>query len=187
MRLVRGIPFGLSVLAMAGAARAATFADCPLSGVMPNSNAEAKSAWQNWDTRAFSFSLGGNTKDVAPEGIVCTQTYDESGGKTDGSALEISENHNESWTQQGAEILRNDKGYVVGHLSKDGKGYSLNVNATLDDGCMIRVVQVQPFKRSLTAPSGNDCRMLGHMPGFVSSAPTKKYLTSIVFRPQTAV
>jgi outer membrane protein OmpA-like peptidoglycan-associated protein len=174
MRLVRSVAFGLSVLALTGVARAATFADCPFSGAMPNYNAEAKPAWQNWDTRAFSYTQDGNSKDVTPEGTVCTQAYEEAASKTDGSALEISENYNESWTQQGAEVLRNDKGYVVGHLTKDGKEYWLNVNATRDDGYTIRVVEVQPFKRSLTAPGGNDYRLLGHMPGFVASAPTKK-------------
>ncbi|MGA3399554.1 MAG: OmpA family protein [Acetobacteraceae bacterium] len=174
MRLVRVLMLGFAAMLAAGAAQAAAFKDCPFSGAMPDYTAGAKPDWENWGIRKFSFTQDGNAKDVTPEGVVCTQSYDENKGKTDGSALEISENYKESWEQLGAEIMRDDKGYVVGHLTKDGKEYWLNLNATRDDSYLIRVVEVEPFKRTLLPPSGNDYRLLGHMPGFVAQTPTKK-------------
>lgn len=48
------------------------------------------------------------------------------------------------------------------------------MGATRDDGYAIYVLAVEPFKRTLTAPGGNDYRLLGHMPGFVAQTPTKK-------------
>jgi outer membrane protein OmpA-like peptidoglycan-associated protein len=158
----------------AGGARAAGFQDCPFAGPMPDYAATAKPQWENWDTRKYIVTKDGNDVEITPEGAVCTQTYDEKPGKTDGSALEIGENYKESWEQMGAEIGRSQKGYVVGHLNKDGKEYWLNVNATRDDGYTIQVIAVEPLKRSLAAPSGNDYRLLGHMPGFVAQTPTKK-------------
>jgi outer membrane protein OmpA-like peptidoglycan-associated protein len=63
---------------------------------------------------------------------------------------------------------------VVGHLTKDGKEYWLNASASRDDGYTIRVVEVEPFKRTVLPPGGNDYRLLGHMPGFVAQPPSKK-------------
>jgi outer membrane protein OmpA-like peptidoglycan-associated protein len=78
--------------------------------------------------------------------------------------------------QLGAEIKNKHDGYVVGHLTKDGKEYWLNVGASRDDGFEIKVIAVEPFKRSLLAPAGKDYRLLGHMPGYtVGGASTKNY------------
>ena len=90
----------------AGGARAAGFQDCPFAGPMPDYAATAKPQWENWDTRKYIVTKDGNDVEITPEGAVCTQTYDEKPGKTDGSALEIGENYKESWEQMGAEIGR---------------------------------------------------------------------------------
>ncbi len=178
MRLVGVVMLGVAALLTAGAVRAAAaapaFKDCPFSGAMPDYAAGAKPQWENWDTRKFTIAKDGNDTEINPEGAVCTQSYDEAQGKTDGSALEIMENYKESWAQQGAEIVRDKTDYVVGHLTKDGKEYWLNASATRDDSYAIRVVEVEPFKRTLLPPSGSDYRLLGHMPGFVAQTPTKK-------------
>jgi hypothetical protein len=76
--------------------------------------------------------------------------------------------------QQGAEIKLAKQDMVVRHLTKDGKEYWIKVSASRDDGDDVTEVAVGPFKSSLTAPSGNDFRLLGHMPGYVAEAPTKK-------------
>ncbi len=117
---------------------------------------------------------GVSTKNIAPEGVACTRSYNENKGKSDGSALEIMENYKESWAQQGADIARDQRDYVAAHLTKDGKVYWLNASATRDDGYTIRAVAVDPFGRTLLSPSGSDYRLLGPMPGFVAQPPTKK-------------
>jgi outer membrane protein OmpA-like peptidoglycan-associated protein len=169
------LTLGLSAMLAAGAARAAPpFQDCPFAGPMPNYTPTEKPTWENWDTRTFIITKDGNNTEFAPEGVVCIQNYSETPGKTDGSTLENSENYKEAWEQLGAEIVVDRKGYIFAHLRKDGKEYWLNESGSRDDGYAIREVAVAPLQRTLTAPSGNDYRLLGHMPGFVADAPTKK-------------
>lgn len=178
MKLVWIVALGVTVLMPAGATRIAAaapaFQDCPFAGPMPDYAAGAKPEWQNWDQRTFRITKGSDDLEITPEGAVCTQSYDEKQGKTDGSALEIMQNYKEAWQQLGAEIVRDQNNYVVGHLTKDGKEYWLNATASRDDGYTIRVVAVEPFKRTLLAPSAADYRLLGHMPGFVAGTLTKK-------------
>ena len=50
-------------------------------------------------------------------------------------------------------------------MVKDGREIWLNLNSTRDDSYEVSEVFVAPFKRSLLAPSGNDYRLIGHMPG----------------------
>ena len=124
MKLVRVLMLGLISLMAAGAARAARFQDCPFAGgAIPDYAAGQKPEWDNWDTRTFRITQDGEDKDISPEGAVCTQSYDEAQGKTEGSALEIMENYKEAWEQLGAEIARDQNDYVVAHLIKDGKEY----------------------------------------------------------------
>jgi outer membrane protein OmpA-like peptidoglycan-associated protein len=181
MKLVRVLMVGFISLMAASAARAATFQDCPFAGPMPDYAAGQKPEWDNWDTRTLRITQDGEDKDISPEGAVCTQSYDEGQGKTDGSALEIMENYKQAWQQLGAEIARDQSDYVVAHLIKDGKEYWLNASASRDDGYMIREIAVEPFVRTLTPPSGNDYRLLGHMPGFVADAPVKKNYDQFTF------
>jgi outer membrane protein OmpA-like peptidoglycan-associated protein len=70
--------------------------------------------------------------------------------------------------------MRDQRDYIVAHLTKDGKEYWINVGASRDDGYTVREVIVEPFKYTLLPPSGNDYRLLGHMPGFTAETPTKK-------------
>jgi outer membrane protein OmpA-like peptidoglycan-associated protein len=83
--------------------------------------------------------------------------------------------------QLGAEIMRDQPGYVVGHLKKDGKDIWLNVSSTRDDGYHVAEVFVEPFKPSLLPPGGNDFRLLGHMPGYVAEQPDKKSFAEYAF------
>lgn len=148
--------------------------DCPFSGAMPGYLPNDKPAWKNWDAQSLRVTDGSDDKDIAPEGAICLQDYGEQQGKTDGTALAIMMNFKTSWQQQGATIMRDQPDYVVGHITKDGQEYWLNASTGRDDGYSVHVVEVQPFKRSLTAPGGNDYRLLGHMPGFTANPPDKK-------------
>jgi hypothetical protein len=93
MRLVGVLMLGFISLLAAGAAQAATFKDCPFSGPVPGYTAEGKPQWENWGIRNFIVTQDDDRKDITPEGAVCSQSYDEDKGKTDGSALEIMENY----------------------------------------------------------------------------------------------
>jgi hypothetical protein len=127
---IRIFLLGLAAIRSIGTAQAAgpapAFHDCPLTGVMPDYHAIAQPHLLNWDTETFQITEDGNDTEVKPQGAVCTQDYDETAGKTDGSALEIMENYKEALRQQGAEIKRD---HVAGHLTKDGKEYWISVSA----------------------------------------------------------
>jgi len=175
--LAVGAALGLIFAAAASAIAAdapAKFKDCPLLGAMPNYEAQQAPQWYNWDSRTLQIQDGDNTPEIQATGAVCQQQYAEKQGITDGSTLEIIENYAAAMQQLGAEIKNKHDGYVVGHLTKDGKEYWLNVGASRDDGYEIKVIAVEPFKRSLLAPSGKDYRLLGHMPGYTAQPPTAK-------------
>jgi outer membrane protein OmpA-like peptidoglycan-associated protein len=185
MDAVRIVVLALFSALVAGAAWAAgpppQFKDCPLTGVMPNYTAYEDAHWLNWDSQSMRIAEGKKDKDIVVVGAVCLQHYGERPGKTDGSALEIMENYRESMKKDGAEIKRDDPHNVVGHLTKDGKEYWINVSASRDDGYRVVVVLVEPFKRSLLPASGNDYRLLGHIPGFTAETPTKKNFAEYSF------
>jgi outer membrane protein OmpA-like peptidoglycan-associated protein len=185
MVLVRAVVLALLSAFGAGVAWAAGppphFKDCPLTGVMPNYEAYEEVRWLNWNSQSMRIAEGNRDKDIDVVGAVCLQNYREKPGKTDGSALEIMENYKESMKRSGAEIKRDHPHNVVGHLAKDGNEYWINVIASRDDGYNVVVVLVEPFKRSILPASGNDYRLLGHIPGFAAAAPTKKNFAEYSF------
>jgi outer membrane protein OmpA-like peptidoglycan-associated protein len=150
------------------------FADCPMLGAMPNYAADQAPQWFNWDSRTLQVQDGDDTHDIEAIGAVCEQQYAEKQGVTDGSILEIIENYAAAMQQLGAEIKNKHDGYVVGHIVKDGKEYWLNAGASRDDGYQLRVIAVEPFRRTLLPPSGKDYRLLGHMPGYTVAGVTAK-------------
>lgn len=149
--------------------------NCPLLGVMPDYLADSPPQWENWDTRVLRVDDGnGGDTEISPEGAVCSQGFGEKEGKTEGSTLEIIENYKDALRKLGAEIKHTADGYVAGHLVKDGKEVWLRVTSSRDDSYAIAEVFVEPFKRSLLPPSGNDYRLVGHMPGYTPGTPDKK-------------
>jgi hypothetical protein len=176
--LAVGAALGLILAAVAPAIAAdapVKFKDCALLGAMPNYEAQQAPQWYNWDSRTLQIQDDGdNAHDIQATGAVCQQQYAEKQGITDGSILEIIENYAAAMQQLGAEIKNKHDGYVVGHVTKDAKEYWLNVGASRDDGYEIKVIAVEPFKRTLLPPSGKDYRLLGHMPGYIAQTPTAK-------------
>ncbi len=169
---------GLCLLTAAPAAAK----DCPMLGVMPDYEAGQPPDWRNWDARTLHVDDGnGGDQDITAVGAICVQDYDEKQGKTEGSSLEISENYKAVMRQLGAEIKRDQPGYVVGHMVKDGREIWLNLNSTRDDSYEVSEVFVAPFKRSLLAPSGNDYRLIGHMPGYTAGVPDRKNFAEFGF------
>lgn len=173
--------FALAAAASRAADPAPKYGNCPLTGVMPDYAASGPPAWRNWDALTFVVADGDDEKGIRLNGTVCTQDYDETAGKTEGSAIEIMENYKEALRQQGAEIKRDHTDNVVAHLAKDGKDIWIGVFASRDDSYGVRELVVEPFKRTLLPPSGNDYRLLGHMPGFVPLPPTKKHFDQFAF------
>lgn len=111
--------------------------------------------------------------DVA--GRYCSQEYDLKQGAEAMSALEMLENYKSQFDQLGVHITRTDESSLYGVLSKDGKDTWIEVGAddNLND-VTITVVDKQPLKQTLVAPSGDDYKLLGHMPNFIAGKPEKK-------------
>jgi outer membrane protein OmpA-like peptidoglycan-associated protein len=185
MRLARVLAVSTLAAFAANAAWAAgppaQFKDCPLTGTMPNYAAYQEPHWYNWDSQPMRIMENKKEKDVEIFGAVCIQDYNENKGKTDGSALEVMENYKQAMKQIGAEITSDSPHMVVGHVKKDGAEYWINVSASRDDGYHVHEVIVEPFKKSLLPPGGNDYRLLGHVPGFIADTPTKKNFAEFSF------
>ena len=147
--------------------------DCPLLGPIENYAPNEQPEWRNWDTLEF-FASQDQTKKATVNGAVCIQDYAEKEGITDGSMLEIMENYKEAFQKLGAEMPFSNDGMVVGHITKDNQEYWMQVSASRDDGFRVQELLVTPFKRTLLPPSGNDFRLLGHLPGYVAGTPDKK-------------
>jgi outer membrane protein OmpA-like peptidoglycan-associated protein len=174
-----------TVVAMlaACAARAADapFKNCPFTGVMPDFAAKRPPAWRHWDPQVFTINDGDGAKDIKVYGVLCDQDYTEKPSTDVTTTLEVMENYKDQLQQEGAEIVRDKPAYVVGHLTKDGKEYWICVRANNDGMYFVTVSTVEPFKRSLLPPSGNDYRLIGHMPGFIAGTPTKKRFDDVEF------
>lgn len=111
--------------------------------------------------------------DVA--GRYCSQEYDLKQGAEAMSALEMIENYKSQFGQLGVHITRTEEHALYGVLSKDGQDTWIEVGAddNLND-ITITVVDKQPLKPTLVAPSGADYRLLGHMPNFTAGKPEQK-------------
>jgi outer membrane protein OmpA-like peptidoglycan-associated protein len=184
---IRGM-LSCAVVAMlapyAAQAADAPFKNCPFTGVMPDFAAKKPPQWRHWDPQVFTVKDGDGSKDITAYGAICDQDYTENAGKDPVTPLEVMENFKEQLRQEGAEIARDAPGnpsQVIGHLSKDGKEYWIRINSGNDGYYSVRVLSVEPFKRSLLPPSGNDYRLIGHMPGFIAGTPTKKHFDEVEF------
>ena len=174
--------YGLVALAsVAGSAQAAKQPDCPFTGVIPGYTADDAPDWRNWDALEFTVADADAEKTLALRGAVCTQNYGENAGKTDGSTLEILENVKAQWQQEGAELKRDTTNEVVANLNKDGKEYWLRVTSTRDDGYSATTLEVAPFHRTLLPPSGQDYRLIGHMPTAIAQPAQKKNFDAFEF------
>jgi len=159
----------------------APFKNCPFTGVMPDFAAKKPPEWRHWDPHNFDINEGDGGKDITVYGAICDQYYTENPGKDVVSTLEVMENYKEQLRQEGAEIMRDKPDHVVGHLSKDGKEFWILVRANNDGSYFVTVSTVEPFKRSLLPPGGNDYRLIGHMPGFIAGTPIKKHFDEVEF------
>lgn len=145
--------------------------DCAPMGSLPDyiaGGAPARHVFEH-----HQFLQDGDWVDVA--GRYCHQEYDLKQGGEAMSALEMIENYKSQFDQLGVHITRAEESSLYGVLSKDGKDTWIDVGAddNLND-ITITVVNKQPVTQTLLPPSGNDYKLLGHMPNFIAGKPEKK-------------
>lgn len=169
--------FTLAALTPAWAADTAGGKDCAPIGSLPNYLPKGPPERSPYDFHKFL--QGGDWVSVA--GDYCKQEYDLKDGSQGMSTLEGNYNYKAQFAKLGIEITRNyDDGELYGVLRKDGKETWVDVNPG-DDEVDVTVVTKQPAPQVLLPPSGNDYRLLGHMPNYVIETHEKKHFDQYEF------
>ena len=161
--------------------------DCPFVGMLDNFTAPGDPDWVGYDTRTFGVFDGKQYLHVDKTGKVCHQIYRLKPGSEKMSGLEIMSNYEQALPAEGAEITNTNRGGdddMYAKITKDGAEYWLYVYESNGDSVTVTTVQTMPFKRTITAPSGDDYPLLGHIPGTHPRAPVKIHYDELKFRTQ---
>ena len=181
-RLLLALLAVLAVLAMPVVpAFAAPQKSCPPLGALPNYIPQ-EARTRNWDWLEFTrkTGVGDETEDVTQYGRTCQISYQLKEGADTMSNLEAQMNFRQQLTQLGA-VIQSEGGrdtYAV--LKKDGAETWFRTYGG-DGSYELTTLQVEPPKLTLLPPSGNDYKLLGHLPDYVSAKPTVKNYDSMTF------
>jgi outer membrane protein OmpA-like peptidoglycan-associated protein len=158
--------------------------DCPFVGMLDNFAPQGDTEWVAYDTRTFGVWDGKQYLHVDATGKVCHQIYRLKPGSDKMSGLEIMANYEQALPAEGAEITntnRDSDADMYGKITKDGAEYWLYVYQSNGDSVTVTTVQKMPFNRTITAPSGVDYPLLGHLPGTQPRAPVKVHYDEVKF------
>jgi outer membrane protein OmpA-like peptidoglycan-associated protein len=89
------------------------------------------------------------------------------------SDLEIQSNYRDQLSKLGAQVVYKDDSDTIAKLVKDGHETWIKVYSEGTE-INVTVVDKRPLVDTLTAPSGFDYRLIGHMPGYTADTPTKR-------------
>ncbi|HET7930772.1 MAG TPA: OmpA family protein [Rhodanobacteraceae bacterium] len=132
---------------------------------------------------------GDDTTSVTVAGAYCNQDYTLKDGAPSMSYLEAQYNYRDQLQKLGATILYKSAGstggQTVARLTQGGKETWIDVTGG-ESEVQVWVVVKQPLKTTLTAPTGSDYRLLGHMPNYeMSDKPQKRNFDQASFTVQT--
>jgi outer membrane protein OmpA-like peptidoglycan-associated protein len=169
-------------LAMEFAASAPAWAvDCAPLGKLPTYDADpAGPAKRDFDGVDFTVAkgTGGETETITVAGRTCRLVYTPHGDAL--SDLEIQSNYRQQLKQLGAQVLFTADGGTIAKLLKGTQETWLSISSQASEIDIV-VVDKQPVKYVLTAPSGNDYPSLGHMPNYTAGAPDQKNFDQLAF------
>lgn len=172
----------LLLLCAAAAPAVAAGNDCAPLGSLPSYQAINGAPTQR-DYAAGDFEVatadGGSTTTTVA-GHYCEQHYEPKDGTEPLSNLEILSNYREQLAQLGAKLVYADDNDLYAKLDRSGQQTWLKVYSE-ETAINITVVNRQPPKQVLTAPSGYDYPLLGHMPNYVADEPTKRNFDQFEF------
>jgi outer membrane protein OmpA-like peptidoglycan-associated protein len=133
-------------------------------------------AWNSYVAHDFGVVQGDQNVHVTKIGRFCQQIYRLKPGVAKMSGLEIMTNYEDALGSIDAKITnpkRADDDEIFATITKDGAEYWLDVYESNGDSVTTKVLQVVPFQSTLTAPSGDDYHLLGHLPRTTVGKPTK--------------
>lgn len=161
--------------------------DCPLLGKLDNFSAPDAPDWNSYVAYDFAVTQDNQNVHVTKIGKLCHQIYRLKPGVAKLSGLEIMTNYEDALGGIDAKITntkRDDDGDIYATVTKDGAEYWLMVTESNGDTVTTRVLQVVPFQSTLTAPSGDDYHLLGHLPRTTVGKPTKTNFDEFAFTMQ---
>lgn len=164
MRMFRGV-LAVSLLLSCAAA----FADCPPlrtpASFVVAGEAELK-AFDRVEMRSGDLGTNGYT---TAEGKVCRQTYRVADGQATPEDARIQADYRRQLDTLGADVAFATEGQITARRS--GQPEYWMVIYSQPGEVSVVVVERQAPKIVLTAPSGHDYRLIGHMPDYVADAP----------------
>ncbi len=162
-------------------AHAAAQESCPPLGAMPDF-VPAVSVLRRYDSMEFTRKLkdSDETETFEIAGRTCVTAYAQTEGKDPLSNLEIQLNYQQQLEKLGATIERMGGRDLDAHLVKDGVDTWLHVYSE-ETSIEVRTLQVVAPKSTLLPPSGNDYRLVGHLPDFVATKPVVRNFDKMAF------
>lgn len=177
MSMTRLAGWGLGVvIAVAGmapkalAAQAAT--DCAPVGHLPTYEPGERQT-RAYDKYDFTVGTADESKTMSVAGAKCEQDYTPKDGTDPLSDLEIQSNYRDQLAKLGAQIVFKDDRDTDAKLVKNGQETWIHIYSQ-ETEIDVHVVDKGTLVDTLTAPSGADYRLLGHMPGYAADTPTKR-------------
>lgn len=163
--------------------------DCAPVGSLPGyvgDDAPTRTAYRDHE---FAVQKGDDTTNVTVAGAYCNQDYTLKDGAQPQSYLEAQYNYRDQLQKLGATILYKSAsstgGQTVARVTQGGKETWIDVTGG-ESEIRVWVVVKQPLKTTLTAPTGDDYRLLGHMPNYeMSDKPQKRNFDQASFTVQT--
>jgi outer membrane protein OmpA-like peptidoglycan-associated protein len=174
MKTLVGVGVGVAMAAGWMAPRA--FA-APVTGCAPAGHLSAYDAGERttraYDKAEFQVGTEDDNKPMVVAGATCTQNYMIKDGVDPLSDLEIQSNYRDQLSKLGAQVVYKDDSDTIAKLVKDGHETWIKVYSEGTE-INVTVVDKRPLVDTLTAPSGFDYRLIGHMPGYTADTPTKR-------------
>jgi outer membrane protein OmpA-like peptidoglycan-associated protein len=150
-------------------------ADCLPFGRMPNYVPQHKEAQpRNYDGMEVRIKKGDDYETQFVTGRACRQTYAVRDGARMASDLEIQKNYLSQAAKIGGQQTYSDDRDLYVRAMPQGKETWLHVYSQ-EDEIRVAVIEVQPFKPTLTTPSGADHRLFGHMPNYSGKAEKRNF------------
>lgn len=153
-------------LLFVAAAQAAPMHCDPLSAPASFVPREAGADVRDFDTYSFEVKQAdGSSTEVSVAGRYCQQTYAPKEGGAPLSAEAVHANYRAQLAQIGAQTTAEDVSNFYAKLLRNGAETWIRVYGS-EAGIEVTVVEKASHKQVLTAPTGQDYRLLGHMPTF---------------------
>lgn len=158
-------------------------ADCPPIGSLPNYVASPDLKLRDYDSSEFYVKKDDGSDIVHIAGGTCVQTYSIKDGAEVMSDFEIQRNYRDRLRKLGAELLQTDDRNTFAKIAKGAQETWVKVYSE-ERYIEATVVEKGPLKPTLLPPSGNDYRLVGHMPNYIASVPEKRNFDKVSFTVQ---